>query len=227
MRITEINTMVEGIGLPRGKELVKVPDLAGKLREFSEFLLAFEDVQARFQLTESVKEFTDACPIVKAFFKREVLEEVFYATKAGYFFEGVPSRLTYLLKKALQSYDTPNKALASINGSRLIPYLKQGILPEGVTVKTVVNNICGYDVRLLTEAKLAVQNMNTIEVYVPNVDMVLVLPKEYENAVGSRSDLETVYYEKGRGVLIRGQLFRTMYGKLGITRTDFDLRECC
>lgn len=226
MRVTELNAMIEGIGLPKGKELVKISDLTNRLREFSEFLLAFEDVKARFGLTESVKEFTDACPVVKAFFKREVLEEVFYATKAGYFFEGVPSRLTYLLKKALQSYDTPNKALASINGSRLLPYLKQGILPEGVTVRTVINNICGYDVRLLTEAKLAVQNMNTIEVYVPDVDMVLVLPKEYEGVVGCRSDLETVCYEKDRGVLIRGQLFRTMYGKLGITRDDFDLRKC-
>lgn len=226
MKITELNMMMEGVGLPKGKELARVPNLADRVHEFSEVLLAFEDVRTRFGLTESVKEFADSSPVLKTFFKREVLEEVFYATKTGYFFEGVPSRLTYLLKKALQSYDTPNKALASINGSRLLPYLKQGVLPEGVTVRTVINNICGYDVRLLTEAKLAVQNMNTIEVYVPGVDMVLVLPKEYEGVVGSWSDLETVCYEKGRGVLIRGQLFRTMYGRLGITEDDFDLRKC-
>lgn len=226
MQIIKVNNMLEGRELPDVKARRPVENLEDKLTEFKEILSAFDSIAARFRSTESSSEFLSACPIITTFLgKKDVVEEVFYAMKNGYIYQGVPAKLTYLVKKALQLYDTPNKAISMISQSSLLPYLRKETLPMGITVKAVIDNICGYETKLLLDSVRAVTNQSCIEVYVPNVDTVLVLPMEYTSVIQSREDLETVAMTP-EGVTIRGHLFRTMFGKTGITKSDFDLREC-
>lgn len=227
MYIIELNNRIRGNELEEGSVLEKIVGLEGYLMEFLEIFKAFDGVKARYQATESAVEFLKACPVVTKFYGKKVIaEEVFYAMKVGYFYPGVPSKLTYFVKKALQKYDTPNKAISKVARNLWAPYLKRGVLPDGVTVKTVIDNICGYETRLLLDSDRAVVNGNAIEVYVPDVDEVLVLPKEYGTDVRGREDLLTVQYDKEKGVKIQGHLFRTMHGKVGVVMDDFDLRGC-
>lgn len=227
MYVIELNDKIRGNNLEEAKALYAVGKLEDYLNDFAEVLRAFEGIRARFGATEVASEFLSACPMVVTFMgKKAIAEEVFYAMKTGYFYPGVPAKLTYFIKKALQMYDTPNLAVSKVARNLWTPYLKKGLLPDGVTIKTVIDNICGYETRLLLDSDRAVVNGSAIEVYVPDVDEVLVLPKEYAEDVRGRDDLQTVMYDKAEGVKIRGHLFRTMHGKIGVTLDDFDLREC-
>ena len=129
------------------------------------------------------------------------------------------------MNKAIRKYNTPNNAISAISDQIISQYCAEGALGPDVTLKTVLQNIMGKAYKSLTLSKLAVLNNGVYEVYVSNVDRVLILPKEYEKYLNDLSDLRTVEYVKSVGVCIHGEPFRTLM-RNGITTNEFDLRDC-
>ncbi len=224
MNYLELTRLLEGENIEDGGSFEEDDKLEEHVQEFREVYKAFSEVESRFGMTESYREFAKACPMVKKILGRSN-EEEFYAEKSGMFIEGAPSKLVYLLKKASDMFDTPNRALSNIEVKALLPFLRKGALREGLCVKDVFENVVGRSVKLIKSSQLAVQNGTIYELYVPTNDSVCVLPLDFSLFLGSNDDLKLVEYRPSQGVGIRGVAYRTMLkDKLGIIEDDFDLR---
>jgi len=228
MTLLEINRAIEGRSSKKEAEIQykEIDNLFEQVQNLQLTMQVDNGIKSRFDLTESANEFYKACPLAKKIVEKDALSEAFYALKAGFYFEGIPSKLTYILSKAIKMYETPNRAVSAISLAVLGNYLGNGALAEGHTIKEVINNILGVEYKTLTRARRAAKYNDVFEVYVENVDRVLVLPASYEQFLESRTDLETVTYDKEKGVLMCGVPLRIYGGRIGITTDDFDLREC-
>lgn len=227
MSLLEINKAFEGKGLSElaKKQYQVVENLEEKVESLYWFMETYRDIEVAYRSTESAREFYSLAPDVKKVLGDDA-EEVFYTAKLGYSMEGAPARLVYILQKALRKYDMPNVAISSIPESLLTPFIGKGAIGEGITIKHIVQNILGHTYESLLKSKLAAYNNDAFEVYVADVDRVIILPKEYEDVLKSLSDLQTVCYDKVKGVCMCGMPFRTMKGHYGITEDEFDLRRC-
>lgn len=183
-----------------------------------------------FTQTESSKEFFKAVPLIADYLKEAnktaVMEDMFYSTKLGFYYEGIPSKLVFILKKSLFKYKTPNAALAAIYPMSIQNFLKQGALPEGITIKTIMEACLSKQIELLSSFKRKVSYEGLCEIYVANTNRVLVAPEEMMRELSSRNDLEAVEYIEGVGVCVKNKLLRTFGGKFGIVTDEYDLRSC-
>ena len=197
--------------------------------EFNEFkgLLGVSELYvAALQNTEISSEFYDTCELLKRVISPEIQEDVFYAAKLGFYFEGVPTKLTYLLSKALKQYKYPNLAISAINRNSFGNYLKEGSLPEGVTVKRIISNLVGRPVTLLTKVNRKAETKLCCEMYVNNTDRVILLPRDISDQISTLEDMENIQYVEGVGVCLGDIPLRTFGGRTGLTKSDYDLREC-
>lgn len=197
---------------------------------FRSLLKTNEACTKAFTQTESSKEFFKAVPLITDYLKEAnktaVMEDMFYSTKLGFFYEGVPSKLVFLLKKSLFKYKTPNAALAAIYPMSIQNFLKKGALPEGITIKTIMEACLSREIELLSSFKRKVIYDNLCEIYVANTNRVLVAPEEMMRELTSRSDLEAVEFVENIGVCVRSKPLRTFGGKIGIVTDEYDLRGC-
>lgn len=227
MNLLELNKIVCGKYTEETKnKYSQIDNLKEEVHKFQKLMLVNELYMSCFKLTESSEEFYKACPHFKKFIELQALEEVFYATKLGYYLEGVPSKLTYLLQKTLHKYDTPNNAVNAVMGTAFGRFLKKGSLAENITIKMVIESLLGVEYQELSEFRLAARFNNCYEVYVSNVDRVVILPQDYSSYLENIEDLKTVEYRRGEGVVLCNTLLRTYGGRIGITCNEFDLRKC-
>lgn len=194
--------------------------------KFRELLSINESFQSGLRLTDSSTEYFEAYDLLNMVVADEIKEDLFFTAKLGYFYEGIPSKIVYLLQKAIRSYNTPNNAISSLDIGRVGRFLKKGSLPDGVTLKQIMENIIGSEFQLLTKYRRSVQFKDSVEIYVENTDRVLVLPKDIAVLIESAEDLASVEYVKGVGVCVHGIPIRTLGGKIGLTLNEYDLREC-
>lgn len=227
MTLLELNKIISGSYMEKKKTVYQKADGLEKLvQDFQEVMQIDGGFYSRFKYTEIAKEFYKACPLFTKLIPKGMQEDVFYAAKCGYLLEGVPSKLTYLLNKAFKEYDTPNNGVSMVAAVSLKPFLAEGSLAEGLTVKDAIEGVLGKSYQVLSDANRAVKYNDCYEVYVENVDRVVILPLEYEKYLASRQDLLTVEYNSGIGVCLCGKPLRTYCGKFGITENEFDLRKC-
>lgn len=227
MNLLDLNKIICGKYSDEVKNKYKpIKNLKEEVAKFQKVMLINELYISCFKLTESSEEFYRSCPDFKKFIELELLEEVFYITKLGYYLEGVPSKLTFLLQKAFQKYDTPNNAVNAITGTAFGRFLKKGSLAEGITIKTVIETLIGERYQELTEFRLATKFKNCYEVYVKNVDRVVILPEDYGKYLESIDDLRTIEYRKEEGVVLCNTPLRTYGERIGVTCNEFDMRKC-
>lgn len=197
------------------------------LDEFNTFKewLAFNEIYLYgLKDTEESDEFYAAYEFLRELTPDEIKEDVFYATKVGYILEGVPSKLVFILKKALSKYKTPNVALSAIDRRLLSKYLTKDSLPAGITIRLIMEDILGCTITLLSEYKKSIRYRDVFEVYVENTDRVLVIPESMGDYVQTQQDLENVSYVKDLGVCLYDKPMRTLGGKLGVVTDEYDLR---
>ena len=227
MTILEINRIVEG-KYPSDAKPGK-PEKTATLEQLEEFklLLSINDAYLqKLNQTEVAKEFYTACPLLDAVVEDDLKEDLFYATKLGFMYTGIPSKLVFLLKKGLKLVETPNRVIECMDMRLFGKYLKPGVLPEGITIKQILSNLIGTDYKTLTKARRKVKYKDFYEVYVDNTDRVVLLPECIAEQVDSSTDLKNVNYQKDIGVCVYNMPLRTFAGKLGITKDEYDLREC-
>lgn len=194
------------------------------LKQFKNMLQIDNSYFEGLKKTDSFKEFYEAYELFEKTFDPKLQEDIFYSTKLGFFFEGVPSRLVYLLKKAIDKNPTPSLALQSISVLAWDRFLKKGSLPEDITIKDVLDAIYGYETKLIDELQLRVRHESFSEIYVKNVDRICLLP----NAIADQfdlKDLDTLEYVPKQGVCFDGVPVRFFDGRNGITLDEFDMRD--
>lgn len=227
MTLLELNDIIAG----RYKESVganaKRRDLTEEEFEAFRALLNIDDSYGKMlQQTEIASEFYETCPIIETLTDKEIQEDVFYAAKLGYYFVGVPSKLVYILRKAIRQYESPNLAISALDTRVIAKYLKEGALAEGITIKQVIEKLLGTNFELLSDYNRKVQFRTYYEVYIPNTDRVALIPSEIAGYIESYEDLKSLQFDSELGITIHGKPLRTLDGRLGVTVNDYDLREC-
>lgn len=228
MTLLELNAIVEGKTVDntvKFKEYKENENLVENTVSFLKILHMNEKALKAFTHTESEAEFYKAYKEAKEFVKDTT--DVFYTAKLGYFYEGVPARLTYLIQKAAKTYDGPNNVVAALAHSlEMRAFCGKDCIGKNVTIKSVVESFVGMKYRSIEKGMYAVRFKDFFEVYVENVDKVLLLPEDYERYLRNEDDVVTVEYVDNLGVCMHGEPMRTFNGRLGITEDDFDLRRC-
>ena len=224
MNLVEMNEAI----LTGSKKQQKVPVFnQEQLIGFKKLLKVSNVIEGVYEETEDSNSFFSMFPDIKKVAGGSVSVEMFYAAKTGFYYPGVPARLIYILNKLFAGgkYESIN---ASLNSAIKLLQLycksswKYG--EETVTMKDVIENITGKSVTLLTVSVPKTDANGVYEVWVPNVERVALLPQHiYEKL--SYQDCEKIEYTPD-GLSLNGMLLRTFSDRLGITKSDFDLREC-
>lgn len=218
------------------KEVKSVLDRIDYTEVISEVLELFGDLFDRDHLksTYSSTEFYTANPLfdeaIKAYRKDHAVlkSDLFYSMKSGIYIPHVPSELVATINYAKSKYNTPNKMLLAIDNLRISKFLNMRLsTDDSITVKSVIDTIFGYSVDLLTRTNLLASNRDFVEVYISNINNVLIAPTELKERIADMEDLLNIEYNEDVGVIIKGYThpIRGMIGMYGITEDDLDLRK--
>lgn len=220
-------------------ELLKVPPITNaNVKTFLSTIAASNSVVSVFKATDNVASFYDKCKVADAIEigedvaptateRRAALIEIFYAAKLGYYLKGVPSRLVYILHKAKEMGWTPyvNRQL-----ERVLPLIQtyaekyfEGT--EKYNVQDVINSEWRINANLLTNVNFKIEYEDGWEVWLPKVERVAVLPKDMGEML-SFKDCERIEYDTRNGLTLDGTPLRVLGARIGVTKDDFDLREC-
>ena len=193
--------------------------------QFKRLLRIDETYALSFNKTNSAKEFYDSYELFAAAFNDNVKEDVFYGAKLGFILEGIPSRLTYLLKLAIANAPTPSLAIQSVSPLAWGKALDKGYLPEGITIKDVLDELYGYETKLISKTQFKQDHHGFSEIYVANVDRICLLPSKIAGMFGTVEDINMIKYIPGKGVCFGEDPIRLFDGMKGITFDEFDLRD--
>lgn len=216
---------IEFISTIRKADTVKkvqevTPDMQ---RKWKEVLSAIPHIRQRFELYEEDKDFFGEFPgFEEAGIKSQ---ELFYQNKLGYHIEGIPSKVVYILQKAVKEIgtDAPNTALYSVYGI-LFPfaYNKYEHKGEELNLLDIVFAIFKHKFEPLTNRRKSYNE----EFYIYGENLIAILPKNIQEEVRGKD----IKFDKKIGLYIEEngerQLLRLMNGRIGVTRNDLDLREC-
>lgn len=224
MNLVEMNEAI----LTANKTLQKVPSFTQEhIMEFKRLLKISSRIESSYEDTEDSNSFFSMFPDIKKILGTSVCVEVFYATKTGFYYNGIPAKLVYILSKLFMSgsYKSVNTAINS--AVRILSiYAKSSWDYSGteLNMKDVIENIIGKPITLLTASVPKTESNGLYELWVPNVERVALLP-DYIFEKLSYQDCERVEYTT-EGLALNGMLLRTFQDRLGIVKDDFDLREC-
>lgn len=203
-----------------GKELCKIDQFTDEQLElFTEFVSVHPYISDIFSKTESSEYFFKRFPEFKEL--GIASSELFYSFKLGYNIEGIPSRLVFVINKAIEEYGMshPNSTLWTCY-KLITKYAKYYFKTEDgdLNLQDVLYGLFKTKFDLITPRR----NVSGSEVYVHNKDTIALLPEDILTAI----DGKKVYYDKeGLYVGEEKTLLRIMNSRLGITLDDFDLRE--
>lgn len=199
-----------------------------EVQEFFSLFTVNPEIKTVFDGTENYMQFYEHFPWIKKCFPVNKAKELFYAAKCEMIYEDVPPTVVFLLRKALATFEYKyvNLAVSRVERKMLEPYLKTNILEDGTVYKDVIDNIVGTSSKLLTPAVPCVDVEGVSELYVPNIDAVALVPTDMLEGITDLEDFRSVEYDKVFGLMIKGQIIRTMGGRTGLTKNDLDLRGC-
>lgn len=214
------------------KKSFKKPPTLEDINMFQKLIHMQKDIENAYELTDDSNSFFTAYPDIKKIMEATIGTECFYACKLNTLFQGVPNRVVYVIKKAVEKYgiDSPNKILNSV-----LPYINAYSNSEFTDgeetflVKDILENIIGKPCQLLTDSVRKVYGgKNEIcewdEVWVPTANVVALIPKDIIDLI-SVEDCRRIDYDKKLGIHLDGVPLRTFNNRMGITKYEFDLRE--
>lgn len=224
MKALQYIDFTKNISYKREREKYKEPDedkVVEAYNSLKELLPAMPLLKKTFDSCESATDFFKAFPTFKDVGQNS--EEAFYRLKLGMKVNGIPSRIIFILRKAIRENGTefPNLTLQSVY-KLLAQYDDYTFINDGreVTLINVVEYVFGKPVKLITARRLRVDN----EVYVADANRIAIIPDDILELV--KGDIT---FEPNRGLLgeVNGELIelRILSDRIGVTLDDFDLRK--
>ena len=123
------------------------------------------------------EDFFNVCYDLKELFDPALHQELFYAAKVGYMYEGVPTYLVYMIKKCLEEYPFGNLIVKMFPIPLLNSYCKEGAI-NNTSIHDIIATELGVDYRVLDENNLISRYDKFSEVYIKNEDMVAIVPND-------------------------------------------------
>lgn len=225
MNLIEMNDKIMG----GKKKTVKVASVSQeKLIEFKSLVSISKLAENAFEQLEDANAFYKMFPYIKKIIGTNICVEVFYACKMGHFYEGIPAKLTFILEKAVRTGDKSHvNAMLNPAVSLLRTYADASWKYDGktITMKELIENITGEPVTLITSSTLKVQARDCWEVYIKDAERVALIPNDIATMF-SYGDCEKLHFDIGKGIMLGDIPVRTLNNRIGITKDEFDLREC-
>lgn len=225
MNLVEMNKEI--MSKKRKQIIIKNQITPDDILLFYDMLNISKNIQNLFESIDDAHTFFQTYPDFKKVLSNGKAIECFYAIKKGNIWQGVPMRLVYILTRVFEENDKQlvNTALNTATGL-LSRYASDTYNFEGssLTIKDIIDNIVGGNVKLLTLSNPIVKYKDCIEVFVPNVNRVAILPLDMAEYV-TLDNCSTLQWDKVNGITVEGIPLRTLNNRLGITRDDFDLRK--
>lgn len=174
------------------------------------------------RLCEVSKQFYDMEPDIAHFVPKEARDEIFFAMKNGFASPVVPARGIYLIMKAYDLYKIPNLIFKLIPKAELNCMFQQNYVGSGYTLRDVVCSLCSPTYVPLAEGRYKVPFGKFFEVYIPNTDMVAVLPSDIANAL-EYTDIRNIECDK-QGLKLGDKYIAFMCNHIGAGDSNYDLR---
>ena len=227
MNLIELN---EKIMSSSGKKEVIVPPITDDdVSTFVKILSISSTIKDAANAYDDANSFFKAYPHIRDVVGKGKCVEVFYGYKLGVAYCEIPNKLAYIIKMARNeenNEELPNVALARVV-NLLKTYADSSYKTESgvLTVKSIIDNVYGRDVKLLTDGTRKVKNGSLWEIWVPDIERVAIVPEDIALML-SFDDLCSLHYDFKLGIALGDKPLRTFGDRIGITRNDFDLREC-
>lgn len=206
------------------KQRLATADMLNKFMEIAKISKAYSYY---LKITESSQQYWSACKDIKQLFPSECLEDIFFTFKSGKHYDGVPSKLVYLLNKAKNNYKYPNLSLISISSKDLLEFCYEDSLKD-CTILDVLCNVWQSDIKVLSSYRKRAQFGNAVEIYVNKtsegkiINRIAVLPQDIADLLSDK-DISSITFDNKKGLMFSGGLVRQLSGHVGITMSDFDL----
>lgn len=225
MNLLEMNTEI----IFGKKTKCSVPELTEEhLIQFKKLINISKSILATFESIDDANSFFTMYPDIKVVLGSSICVEAFYACKLGYYYKGIPTKLVYILNKTFKENDNKHINTALNTAINLIkPYISNVYEYNGedYTVKDIIENVVGTSINLITDSKRKIKCSDCWEVYIPDIERVALFPNDIADMFGY-ADCEKLYFTVEKGIMFNDTVVRTLGNRLGITKNDFDLRDC-
>lgn len=196
---------------------------------FADMLRISKTVLDEYSVGDDANAFLKKYPAFARVLGSDKAVECFYAYRLGFSFNGVPNKLVYILDTVNKMSDGTKPNVAIWRGSNYVSRYadKTFVTPDGeeYTVKDVIDNVFGQNVKLLNDFDNKASIENGFEIYVKECDRIALLPTDIGEQL-SNEDIQKITYSTKSGLMLGDIPLRTFNGRLGVTFDDFDLREC-
>lgn len=234
MTLLDINEVILGnVELPMDSKIDQYKDLTEDIEKAIELCEGLYN-KDHLNLTKSHTEFYQANPLMDAWIddwkgkdSKLFKKELFYTMICGLYIPKVPSELTALITLTSRVFKTPNKTIEALDKARLKKYVTSQFNEDKDIIKDILDKVFGYEVNLVTKVRPIVTNKENTEVYISNIDSILLCKNNIRDILTDVNDISNLYYDKEKGVVLgdSGVPLRTLINKFGIVRNDMDLRE--
>lgn len=225
MNLIELNDII----LSKKKEHTDVYRVTDEdIELFQKVVFMEKSSKVLFEQVDDSNYFFGVYPDIKKIIGSNKCVECFYAIKLGRWMDGIPIKLQYILRKVFETYDRKyvnvglNSAVGLLKNYASLSFDVDG---EEYTIKDVIENVCNSTVKLLNSSVNKVQIGNVYEIYIPDAERVALIPYDIGSKL-SYEDCDRLRFDIKTGITFRGIPIRTFGDRLGITKDDFDLREC-
>lgn len=234
MKLTEINDIILGnTVLPKSPKFKELPDYS---KEFNKAFEMFEGLynKQHFSSTMSHTEFYEANPLLNAAMddaygsdSKVFKKEWFYSVLCESYIPGVPSELTAAFVLTRRKSESPNQMVAALDKSKMRKYLAQQSHSNPKIMKEIMDELWGYEVNLVTDVRPMVANGETVEIYINNINSILLCNESIRDILTDAADIESLKYTSDKGIVLgdSGIPLRTLINSFGIVKNDLDLRK--
>ena len=226
MNIIELNKIILG----SEKEEIVCPLITKEdIEQFQNLLFVNSQIKSVFEACEDASSFYKGFADFASLIEKEKREDIFYAVKMGTYYQGIPNRLLYILRRlitAVGNRKLPNHII-ELGDNLLVPYMKCDYISEAgkFTFKDILDNVCSQSVNLITDSAYSVKISGEVyEVFIPGVERVALLPADIGERL-SYEDCLNLQYDFELGVHLNGVPLRTYGNRIGVILNDFDLVE--
>lgn len=196
------------------------------VNEFNRLISINNSSKVAFDTIDDANAYFSIFPDIKKIIGSKKCVEVFYALKCGFVYDGVPGKLTYMLIELFKLMDKESVNRSLNSAVKLLDkYAGYTYGDSKFTVKDIIENILGKSVSLLTDYCRKVKVGDYWEVWIPGENAVALIPDDIANMLSS-DNLEELYYDSDKGLMLKEIPLRTLNNRVGCTLDDFDLRNC-
>lgn len=214
----------KNISYKRERKLYRDPNTENTEKSIKSLKVLLSTVPQMKQLFDESEDAASFFEAFDVFAKTKTAdEEAFYQMKVGYHLNGVPTKVIYILNKAIKENGTeyPNLTLQSVY--KLLKKYDDFCFKNNdaeITLVDIIYFVFKDKFDLITPRR----NRVGIETYIADSDRIALIPDDITECIS-----EEITYDKDRGLItnINGKSveIRTLPNKIGITTDDFDLRK--